>query len=236
MNILLSGIVGSTAYGLAGPDSDVDRLGVYADETIGLVGLHPIVETQTRTKPDVTRHEAAKFCRLALACNPTVSDLLWLPDALYEVRTPLGDELIGIRSAFLSRDRVRDAYLGYASQQCRKLIGRSPEADDGAAADPARKRIAKHARHLMRLSEQGLELYATGALTVRLADPERVIDFGARVASGDLDAARDLVARVEAEFAAATPVLPERPDEPAAAAWLRRVRLAFWRPEPEESS
>ena len=28
--VLLSGIVGSTAYGLAGPDSDVDRLGMYA--------------------------------------------------------------------------------------------------------------------------------------------------------------------------------------------------------------
>lgn len=31
--MLLAGIVGSTAYGLAGPDSDVDRLGVFAVPT-----------------------------------------------------------------------------------------------------------------------------------------------------------------------------------------------------------
>jgi hypothetical protein len=33
VNILLSGIVGSTAYGLANEHSDIDRLGVYAAPT-----------------------------------------------------------------------------------------------------------------------------------------------------------------------------------------------------------
>ncbi len=37
--VLLAGIVGSTAYGLAGPDSDVDRLGVFAAPTLSLLGL-----------------------------------------------------------------------------------------------------------------------------------------------------------------------------------------------------
>lgn len=52
-------------------------------------------------------------------------ELVWLPDELYEVRTPLGDELIGIRGSFLSAQRVRDAYLGYATQQFRKLESRA---------------------------------------------------------------------------------------------------------------
>ena len=34
MHILLQGVVGSTACGLAGPDSDIDRLGVFAWLTI----------------------------------------------------------------------------------------------------------------------------------------------------------------------------------------------------------
>ncbi|MFD7300744.1 DNA polymerase beta superfamily protein, partial [Streptomyces pharetrae] len=38
-NILLSGVVGSTAYGLAHEDSDVDRLGVFAAPTESLHGL-----------------------------------------------------------------------------------------------------------------------------------------------------------------------------------------------------
>ena len=33
MHILLQGVVGSTAYGLSGPDSDVDRAGVFAHPT-----------------------------------------------------------------------------------------------------------------------------------------------------------------------------------------------------------
>ncbi len=39
--VLLSGIVGSTAYGLAGPGSDVDRLGMFAAPTLDLLRLDP---------------------------------------------------------------------------------------------------------------------------------------------------------------------------------------------------
>ena len=42
------------------------------------------------------------WCRLAMSGNPTASELVWLPDDLYLTRTRFGDELIGIRTAFLS--------------------------------------------------------------------------------------------------------------------------------------
>src|SRR5262249_58784284 len=105
--------------------------------------------------PDRTLHEARKYCRLALSGNPTVIDLMWLPDELYEIRTALGDELIAIRGAFLSAPRIRDAYLGYAVQQLQRLVN-----TDEREAPPAR--IAKHARHLARPTHQGRDLYATG--------------------------------------------------------------------------
>jgi predicted nucleotidyltransferase len=41
MHILLEGIVGSVAYGLDGPDSDVDRLGIFAYDTVRLYRLDP---------------------------------------------------------------------------------------------------------------------------------------------------------------------------------------------------
>ena len=122
--VLLAGIVGSTAYGLAGPQSDVDRLGIFAAPTIALLGLDAPTQSRVTTRPDVTQHEAGKAARLLLTANPTVTELLWLPENLYETRTPLGAELIDIRSAFLSAQRVRDAYLGYASQQLRRLVNR----------------------------------------------------------------------------------------------------------------
>ncbi|MFJ5260337.1 DNA polymerase beta superfamily protein [Streptomyces sp. NPDC088387] len=222
-NVLLAGIVGSTAYGLAHQDSDVDRLGLFAAPTEELHGLHPPKASHVSTAPDRTLHEAAKWCRLALGGNPTVTELVWLPDDLYEVRTDLGDELIGIRTTFLGAARVRDAYLGYATQQFRRLESRA----DGSFSADTRRRTAKHARHLKRLCHQGHELYRTGRLTIRLDDPEAFRSFGEEVAA-DPDAARPLLRHFEQAFAETRSVLPEHPDERAAESWLRRVRKRFY--------
>ncbi|MFI5961891.1 DNA polymerase beta superfamily protein [Streptomyces asoensis] len=222
-NILLSGIVGSTAYGLAREGSDVDRLGMFAAPTEQLHGLHQPKESYVSTAPDRTLHEAAKWCRLALGGNPTVMELVWLPDELYEVRTPLGDELIALRETLLSARRVRDAYLGYATQQFRKLQNRT----DGTPSEDTPGRIAKNARHLKRLCTQGYELYSTGRLTIRVDDPESYHRFGEQVAD-DPEAALPLLRGFEEAFAGTRSVLPEQPDETAADAWLRRVRKEFY--------
>jgi predicted nucleotidyltransferase len=222
VNILLSGIVGSTAYGLAGPESDVDRLGMFAVPTAALHGLRAPADTHVTSHPDSTVHECRKYATLALGGNPTVSELMWLPAELYEVRTELGDDLISIRRAFLSAKRTRDAYLGYASQQFRKLELRS----DGSFSADTRKRTAKHARHLMRLCFQGFTLYATGRLAIRLEDPWVFLDFGEQVAGGDIQAARNLIAGYEARFDDVRSALPDRPDEQAVERWLLSVRQA----------
>ncbi|MFJ6841371.1 DNA polymerase beta superfamily protein [Streptomyces griseoluteus] len=224
-NVLLSGIVGSTAYGLARPGSDVDRLGVFAVPTEELHGLHRPTESVVTHAPDSTLHEAGKWARLALAGNPTVMELVWLPPELYETRTPLGDELIGLRSAFLSAPRVSGAYLGYAAQQFERLRRRG----DGSFSADTRKRTAKHARHLMRLLDQGLELYSTGHLTIRVTDPQKYHDFGDQVAN-DPDTAEPVLSRAEDAFAATRSPLPEQADEAAIEAWLRRVRASFYSP------
>lgn len=193
--VLLSGIVGSTAYGLARPGSDIDRLGLFAAPTRAFHGLHRPAESRVSKAPDCTMHEAAKWLRLALGGNPTAMELLWLPDELYETRTPLGDELIAIRSRLLSAHRVRDAYLGYATSQFRRLTDRG----DGSFSADTRKRTAKHARHLRRLCAQGYELYATGNLPIRVEDPDSYHRFGEEVAKDPtmrLVTARPLRARL----------------------------------------
>ncbi|PYC83818.1 nucleotidyltransferase [Streptomyces tateyamensis] len=212
MHVLLAGVVGSTAYGLAHAGSDLDRLGLYAVPTEELHGLERPNESVVSTEPDRTFHEAAKWCRLALAGNPTVSELVWLPAELYEVSTPLGAELIGLRGHLLSAPAIRSAYLGYATQQFRKLAG------------SISSRRAKHARHLVRLLEQGVRLHETGELRVRLADPERVRELGERIAA-DPALAEPLLAAA-AERLARPGVLPATPDRAPVEDWLRRVRLA----------
>ncbi len=226
MNVLLSGIVGSTAYGLAGPGSDIDRLGVYAAPTVAFHGLTWPEESHVTTKPDATFHAARKAVRLILSSNPTATEILWLPADLYEVRTPLADELIGIRASLASTKRVRDAFMGYSTQQFRKLEARG----DGSFSADTRKRTAKHARHLARLVKSGLRFYSTGHLPVRLEDPQWFLDFGERVAAGDVDLARQVMADAEQAFNETRSALPDQPDEQAAEAWLLRVRRAFLDP------
>lgn len=224
MHLLLSGIVGSVAYGLAGPGSDVDRIGVFAAPTVAFHGLHPPQESMVTTDPDVTLHEAAKYCRLALSGNPTATELMWLPQECYETRTEFGERLIAIRSAFLSAPRVGAAYLGYATQQFRKLTARDSSVS-------GRRRSAKHARHLARLLHQGRVLYTTGVLEIRLADPEWFRAFGERVAGGALDEAEALVAAAERDFDRVRSPLPERPDSETVERWLLDVRAAHPPPE-----
>ena len=226
--VLLSGIVGSVAYGLSDEFSDTDRLGMFALPTPALLGLRKPGETHVTIKPDSTYHEAGKLVRLILGGNPTVTELLWLPADLYEVRLPLGDDLIAIRSSLVSAKRCRDAYLGYATAQFRKLDNRA----DGTFSADTRKRTSKHARHLWRLIQQGTDLNGAGRLTVRLdaAQAAECREFGERVAAGETDHARALIASAEAhfnEYGGSLSALPAEPDTAAAEAWLLKVRREF---------
>lgn len=225
-NVLLSGIVGSVAYSLDTEDSDVDRLGVFAAPTERLLGLHPVQQSVVSSKPDATFHEAGKFASLALKVNPTITELMWLPDDLYETRTELGDALIAIRRNFLSRKAVRNAYLGYATQQFKRLENRG----DGSFSADTRNRTAKHARHLYRLHAQGIMLWQTGRLTVRLPHGDAVLcrAFGEDVAAGDLDAGRRVITWVEHIFDTSQTPLPEQPDEATVEDWLQDVRRAHY--------
>lgn len=215
---ILSGIVGSSAYGLATPESDIDRMGIFVAPTVDFHGLHKPPETHVFTEPDMTFHEAAKWCRLALNGNPSVMELLWLEQ--YEKIDSHGADLLDIRKSFLSSIHVRNAYLGYAGQQFARLRKRG----DGTFSSDTRKRTAKHARHLWRLCEQGLHLYSAGELQIRLKRPELCFEFGERIASGDIEVARTLLAEYEYAFDNTVSPLPMLPDTSEAEAWCRGVR------------
>jgi len=223
INPLIQGIVGSTAYGLSTPDSDIDRLGVFAYNTEDLFGLSAPKDSIVKTNPDVTKHEVAKAVKLLLGCNPTVTEILWLPDYLYEFTSSLGTELILIREFFLSSKRVKDAYLGYATQQFKRLLNRG----DGKFDSDTGNRTAKHARHLKRLTVQGYQLYTTKTLDIVVSDPQSYHDFGNAVASNP-EVAVSFMASVEDKFNSAKSVLPEQPDTTVAEDFIKRVRRHFY--------
>jgi predicted nucleotidyltransferase len=163
MNIILEGIVGSIAYGLATEDSDIDKLGVYLAPTQRVLSFNKPKESIVTTDPDVTYHEFEKFMKLCAKNNPTVMELLWLDD--YTIKTDIGAELIAIRQHFLSQN-VRNTYSGYARQQAEKLKKRGDFGSD------LKKRQAKHGRHCTRLLLQGTHLLKTGEIQIKLSDTE----------------------------------------------------------------
>lgn len=182
-HIILEGLVGSRAYGLDHAKSDTDMIGCYIKPATTFLGLRkppPNDYTIQLHDPDVCYHEVAKQCRLMLKCNPTAMELLWLDN--YSIRTPYGDALIGLRQNFLSRKYVRDAYWGYAESQLKRLV------EKGRFGGSLETRREKHARHLMRLLDQGHQLYTTGSLTLRVDDPEKYFAFGKSIV-GDPSAA-----------------------------------------------
>lgn len=218
--VLLSGVVGSQAYGMATPESDEDRLGVVLLPTSTLIGLAVHKETWTSTSPDVTFHEIGKFMNLALKANPTILDLLWLED--YEVIHPAGQRLRDVRTQFLSTKTVRSAFGGYAMDQVRSLQRRG----DSFSSD-TRNRTAKHARHCFRLMRQGEELLRTGTMSLRVPDRDALFALGESPVPEIVERFDEAFAR----FQAAPSVLPELLDMEAANALLLEIREDYGRSE-----
>lgn len=226
MRTLLSGVVGSTAYGLATADSDEDTLGVFLTDTrdvLGLGGAGAVTASKVTTYPDSTMHELGKYCVLALKCNPTVTELLWLPE--YRVETDAGLRLRALRSTFLSTPYVRSAYGGYAMHQAKRLLGRHEAGKDGFSSDLA-KRTAKHGRHCLRLLVQAQHLLRTGELVIDVSERREELFAVGRLAADDPAA---FAARFERELAALDAidsVLPEQPDRDAVNDLVVELRLA----------
>lgn len=170
--IILEGVTGSTAYGLATENSDIDIKGVYLLPTETVLGLRfdPAHTTKDHTDPDWVYHELGKFMKLVAGGNPTVSELLWLEE--YTKLTPTGKLLVDNREIFLSTPAIMNAYRGYAMGQAMKLSKRQAEGKNGY--DSALKnRFAKHTRHCFRLLLQARQLLETGKLTVRVTPEQR---------------------------------------------------------------
>src|SRR5512147_2127822 len=226
MDILIKGIVGSQAYGLATPESDVDYMGVYKETTDFFSGLRLIQDKEltihtTSDTHDLTAHEVSKFMRLALKSNPSILELLWLPERCYTEVSDAGHMLLDSRHWFASAELVKNAYLGYATQQFKLLERRGDFGSD------MKKRTEKHARHLYRLLLQGFGLYKTGNLSVQLApiESKTVREFGHRVGSqNDIDLAREELTRFETYFEETKPLLRESPNVRAAQSLLRDIR------------
>lgn len=219
-NIILEGLCGSFAYGLNTETSDEDWKGIFVAPTKEFLGLERFKtkDVYDHTDPDFSYFEVAKYVNLALKCNPTITELLWLDG--YRVLTKPGKMLVDNREKFLSTNYVRNAYGGYVFSQARKLNARGDSYGNGK-----NKRYAKHSRHLFRLLYQGRELLETGKLTVAVSKEVRDELFSLEKLS-----VAELITRFEKEIKELDDiksVLSEKPDYEAVNDILLRIRKGF---------
>ncbi|MFD0384358.1 DNA polymerase beta superfamily protein [Streptomyces stramineus] len=208
-------VTGSRAFGLATPDSDTDRRGVYVAPTPMFWGFTKPPTHVDGPGEERFSWELERFAELALRANPNVLEVLHSP--LVEHADATGRELLDLRGAFLSR-RAHQAFAGYATAQRRKL-----EADLRTRGEPR----WKHAMHLVRLLISGRDLLRTGRLHVDVGEHrERLLAVKrGEVTWPEVEA---WLRRLEAETAAAataTP-LPAEPDAARVEDFLVRVRRA----------
>jgi uncharacterized protein len=210
-------VVGSRAYGLDGDESDTDIRGIFLPPADRHWSLLPLPEQIEKPESEEVYWELQKFLTLALKANPNILECLYTPLVLEA--TPLTQELLEMRKAFLSR-LIYQTYNGYVLSQFKKL-----EAD-------LRNRGEikwKHAMHLIRLLQSGIQAMKQQRIQVRVDD--RVREYLLRVRRGEtsweaVDAWR-LQLHAEFDEAYAETKLPERPDYEAVNRFLIRARRSM---------
>ncbi|MEO0531618.1 MAG: nucleotidyltransferase domain-containing protein [Planctomycetota bacterium] len=206
-------VVGSRAFGLETEESDTDRRGVYLPPADLHWSLYGVPEQLENDGNEECYWELQKFLIMALKGNPNILECLYTP--LVEHATPLAEELLAMRDAFLSR-LVYQTYNGYVMSQFKRM---QADLRNQGKVKP------KHVMHLIRLLLSGIHVLREGFVPVDVGE-HRARLFAIKneeMPWGDIEAWRK---RLHAEFDKALEEtdLPERPDYERANDFLVRAR------------
>jgi predicted nucleotidyltransferase len=209
-------VVGSRAFGLDESDSDYDRRGIFLPPARVQWSLFGLPEQIEYNETQECYWEIEKFLLLALKANPNILECLYTP--VVELATPLAEELLSIRSIFLSQ-LIYQTYNGYVMSQFKKM---SQDLRNKGAIR------AKHAMHLIRLLLSGIAILREGTLQLRM---EEYRDSLLEIRRGgipweEINAWR-LRLHKEFDAAFATTRLPEFPDYERANEFLLKARRSM---------
>lgn len=206
-------VIGSRAFGLETSDSDTDRRGIYLPIARLHWSLYGVPEQLENDSTQECYWELQKFLVMALKGNPNILECLYTP--LVEYATPLGQELLDMRDAFLSR-LVYQTYNGYVMSQFKRM---QADLRNQGAVKP------KHVMHLIRLLLSGIRVLREGFVQVDVGehrDQLLAIKRG-EMGWGEVEAWRKVLHR-EFDRALEETQLPERPDYERANDFLVKAR------------
>lgn len=206
-------VVGSRAFGLDTDESDTDRRGIYLPPADLQWSLYGVPEQLENDGNEECYWELQKFLIMALKGNPNILECLYTP--LVEHATPLAEELLAMRDAFLSR-LVYQTYNGYVMSQFKRM--QADLCNQG-------KVKPKHVMHLIRLLLSGIHVLREGFVPVDVGQHrERLFAIkNEEMPWNDIEVWRK---QLHAEFDRALEEtdLPERPDYERANEFLVKAR------------
>jgi uncharacterized protein len=178
---------------------------------------------------DVVIYSARKWARLALAGNPTVLLVLFVPDEEVVFRNQVGAELVGNAHRFVSR-LAAARFLGYLHSQQAAMTGGRGAHTNRPELVAAHGYDTKHAMHALRLGLQGIELLTTGRITLPVPEPHRSYLRSIRRGEVPLADVIDAVAAAESRLARLRDdsSAPAEPDRRWVDDWLHRSYLDYW--------
>jgi hypothetical protein len=178
---------------------------------------------------DVIIYSARKWARLAMAGNPTVLLVLFVPDQEVVFRNEAGAELAGNAHRFVSL-RAADRYLGYLQGQKAAMTGDAGAHTNRPELVAVHGYDTKYAMHALRLGLQGSELLTTGRVTLPVPEPHRAYLRSIRRGERPLAEVLDAISETESQLARLrdSAAIPDQPDYSWVNDWLHRSYLNFW--------
>ncbi len=199
--LIMLGIHGSLAYGMARPESDEDYRGIVVPPTSYYLGLDSYSQIQSKD-PDLVIYELRKFFHLAMKNNPNLLELLFLPREMEIRATWEWTRIKEHRYEFLSK-RAGYTYIGYAQ-------GEMSSIEKDLVKTGTFK--GKQAAHLVRIVRMGTEILREGVVRVKRPDYKELLDI--RAGLWDYDKLKGWFneAMIELKEARESSKLPEEPD------------------------
>ncbi|HSV40282.1 MAG TPA: nucleotidyltransferase domain-containing protein [Nocardioidaceae bacterium] len=178
---------------------------------------------------DVIVYSARKWCRLALAGNPTVLLVLFVPDDEVVFRNEAGSELAANAHRFISKLAGR-RFLGYLQSQRAAMVGAPGAHTNRPELVAVHGYDTKFAMHALRLGFQGVELLTTGRITLPVPEPHRSFLRAVRRGEESLQIVLAQLDEAEARLGELTEIstVPDEPDRAWVNEWLHETHLAYW--------
>lgn len=236
--------IGSGVHGTAitGTD-DRDEMGICIEPADYVIGLRYFEQYEyhsawerggrrERSGPgdlDEVTYSFRKWMRLALAGNPSILTLLFVPDNEIVTISEEGHQLRNNAGKIISR-QAGMRFAGYLQGQRDRLLRKRslgvnrPELIEKYGFD------VKYAAHMVRLGLQGVELLSTGRITLPMPALDRSwireLRMGKHTQQEALDRAEEL--EEEILLLMSTSELPETPDYKWANKFLAETYIKYW--------